>query len=231
MAGEFELDGVVPWGRRLWEYRAFFGLDDMAACAPILDVGAGPSSFAAEAAGEGMCVVAADPLYEMDAAEIGRRFAATREAMCAGMQAARGRFDWRRYGSVEKVVELRERALSLFLADYEAGKAAGRYVAASLPVLPFPDRSFRLALVSHLLFLYGDDFSCSFHLQSLRELARVAEEVRVFPLVNMDGRPSSHLPGICRMLVPAGYEVSREAVGFEFQRGATHMLRVRRLLA
>ena len=39
---EFDLGGVVPWGRRLWEYRAFFGLDEFPPLSPILDAGGGP---------------------------------------------------------------------------------------------------------------------------------------------------------------------------------------------
>ena len=38
---------------------------------------------------------------------------------------------------------------------------------------------------SHLLFSYADRLDRAFHVASLRELARVGREVRVFPLVPM----------------------------------------------
>jgi len=44
-------------------------------------------------------------------------------------------------------------AMQEFLADYRAGGREGRYMAATLPHLPFADGAFDLALCSHLLFL------------------------------------------------------------------------------
>lgn len=225
---EFDLGGVVPWGRRLREYRAFFGLGDLASLAAILDVGGGPASFAAEAAKEGANVVAADPIYALRPEEIACRFEETAEAMRTGMRRAAYRFNWKQYGSEAAVHRLRREALELFLADYEEGKARGRYVPASLPSLPFADGSFRLALVSHLLFLYGDELDFGFHLASIRELLRIAEEVRIFPLINLDGLPSSHLPGVMSDLRRDGAVAELVRVPFEFQRGATRMLRLRR---
>lgn len=225
---EFELEGIVPWGRRFAEYEAFFALADFRFSGPVLDAGGGPSSFAAEAHARGIEVVAADPLYRFTGEEIERRFERTAEAMRAGMRRAAYRFNWKHYGSEEGVHRLRREALALFLADYDAGKQEGRYVTAALPALPFADGHFRLALVSHLLFLYGDKLGFAFHLAALRELLRVADEVRVFPLMNLDGLPSSHLPGVMRVLREEGAKMELAEVPFEFQRGATRMLRARR---
>lgn len=227
-AREFELGGVVPWGRRLSEYRAFFALDELASGSPILDAGGGPSSFAAEAREMGARVVAADPIYALYSNDIRLRFEETAEAMRTGMRRASYRFNWSYYGSEEAVHKLRREALELFLGDFERGKAEGRYIPASLPSLPFESGSFRLALVSHLLFLYGDDLDFGFHLASIRELLRVSEEVRIFPLVNLDGLPSSHLPGIMNALWREDVETELVLVPFEFQKGATRMLLVRR---
>ena len=72
--------------------------------------------------------------------------------------------------SIEELGEVRLRAMRTFLDDYDAGKAAGRYVEASLPSLPFADAAFDLALCSHLLFLYSRQFDEAFHVAALREL-------------------------------------------------------------
>jgi hypothetical protein len=45
--------------------------------------------------------------------------------------------------------------MQVFLNDYEQGKAEGRYVDAELPTLPFADKTFDIALCSHLLFVYS----------------------------------------------------------------------------
>ena len=221
---EFDLDGIVPWGRRLLEYQAFFALDDLAGIGPVLDAGGGPSSFAAEAAAAGLRVVAADPIYRFPGEAIAGRFEETAVAMREGLARAACRFNWSYYGSEEAVHRLRQDALALFLSDFEAGKAAGRYVPAALPKLPFADNAFRLALSSHLLFLYGDTLDFNFHVAAMRELLRVAGEVRVFPLFNLDGRPSSHLPGVIRALRSDGARCALREVPFEFQKGARRML-------
>lgn len=225
---EFDLGGIVPWGRRFSEYEAFFGLEGLNRCAPVLDAGGGPSSFAAEARARGIEVVSVDPLYQLPTREIERRFEQTAATMRVEMHRAAYRFNWAFYGSENAVHRLRREALKLFLDDFPAGLAERRYVAASLPVLPFADCSFRLALVSHLLFLYGDQLDFAFHLAALRELLRVALEVRVFPLINLDGLPSSHLPGVMNVLRGEGVEVALVDVPFEFQKGATRMLVLRR---
>jgi SAM-dependent methyltransferase len=227
MLKEFNLDGVVPWGRRFDEYEAFFGLADVPAGASILDAGGGPASFAAEAAARGLDVTAADPIYGVDGEAIRRRFEETAPAMREGMRRAAYRFKWNFYGSEGAVHRRRREALELFLADFERHRGS-RYVEAALPDLPFVDNAYDLALSSHFLFLYGDELDCNFHVAAVRELARVAREVRIFPLINLDGRPSSHLPMVMAELGASGFFPELVTVPFEFQIGATQMLRVRR---
>ena len=62
-----------------------------------------------------------------------------------------------------------------------------------MPALPFADAGFGLALCSRLLFLYSDHLSPDAHVAALRELLRVAREVRVFPLLTLAGEPSPNL--------------------------------------
>ena len=224
---EFDLRGIVPWGRRYDEYADFFAFDELPPTGSILDVGGGPASFAAEAAERGMEVVACDPIYAATGDAIQRRFEETRGDMMAGLRIAQYRFNWKRYGSPDRIESLRRKALDIFLADFETRRRE-RYIPASLPELPFGTDAFQTALCSHLLFLYGDDLDAAFHVAAARELARVAHEVRIFPLLNLDGRPSSHLPIVMDELQEAGLFPQLVAVPFEFQRGATHMLRIRK---
>ena len=88
---------------------------------------------------------------------------------------------------------VRMTAMRAFLDDYAPGRAEGRYLDAGLPSLPFADGAFDLALCSHFLFLYSQQFDAAFHVQSIRELCRVAREVRVFPLLALGAQPSPHL--------------------------------------
>jgi len=55
-----------------------------------------------------------------------------------------------------------------------------------------------------------------------------AKEVRVFPLLTMDGQPSPHLAGVVTELRQAGYHVAVDRVAYEVLRGGNQMLRLSR---
>ena len=83
-----------------------------------------------------------------------------------------------------------------FLDDYETGRQGGRYVFSELPSLPFVDKAFDLALCSHFLFLYTDQLTEKFHVDSVMELCRVAREVRIFPLLALGSSPSRYVDSV-----------------------------------
>jgi hypothetical protein len=76
------------------------------------------------------------------------------------------------------------------------------------------------------LFLYSEHFSEEFHVQSLKELFRVANEVRIFPLLELGAGRSRHLDPVVARLRAKGCAVSIETVGYEFRKGGNQMLRV-----
>jgi hypothetical protein len=91
--------------------------------------------------------------------------------------------------------------------------------------LPFASDSFDLVLCSHLLFTYSEQLSTDFHAASLQELARVAREVRVFPLVTaFTGARSPHLAPVLAGLQAQGLSVEVRSVDYEFQKGGNQML-------
>jgi hypothetical protein len=61
-------------------------------------------------------------------------------------------------------------------------------VQGSLPALPFKRGEFQMALCSHFLFLYSEQFDLDFHLGSVLALCGVAEDVRIFPLTELGSR-------------------------------------------
>src|SRR5262249_54445928 len=106
------------------------------------------------------------------------------------------------------------------------GKSEGRYREAALPLLPFADREFDLALSSHFLFLYSAQFSLEFHVASITEMCRVAGEARIFPLLQLGGARSPHLDAVIETLARRGLRADLVEVPYEFQRGGNRMLRV-----
>ncbi|MFO0899007.1 MAG: hypothetical protein U0836_16405 [Pirellulales bacterium] len=227
-----KLDQVVPWGRTGNEYERMFALDAGDLPRAILGVADGPASFNAEWSARGGRVVSVDPLYVFDAGQIEARFEAVLPRVMEATLATVDAFVWDEMSSVEELERRRRKALSTFLADYEAGRWDGRYLAAGLPHLPLASNRFDLALCSHYLFTYSDLLDADAHLAAIVEMARVAREVRVFPLVDMfAGGPSRHLTTVLERLPAAGLTARIERVPYEFQRGANEMLVVNRLVA
>jgi hypothetical protein len=216
----------VPWGRVLAEYRAMFALDSAEDSASVLDAAAGPASFVAEWSAGGGRAVACDPLYALSKTEIREQLGRARNAVSTVLAADAERFVWRTFSGPETLIETRLVAAERFLADLERAGGEGRYVAGALPSLPFADRAFDLGLCSHFLFLYSEAFSREFHLAALAELTRVAREVRVFPLLAMDGRPSPHLAMVMAELRCSGCSVAVGRVAYEVLRGGNEMLRL-----
>jgi hypothetical protein len=224
----FTLESIVPWGRSFDEYRRMFALGDREMTTRILGCADGPASFNAEATRQGLRVVSCDPLYRFDAAAVRARIAAIFDEMVAQTRQNASEFVWdEAIPSVEALARIRAAAMDVFLDDYERGRREQRYVEAELPSLPFADNAFDLGLCSHFLFLYTKQLSEDFHVAAVRELCRVAGEVRIFPLVALGGASSAHVDPVMQTMRYDGFDVSIEAVPYEFQRGANRMMRIR----
>ncbi|MDE3170100.1 MAG: SAM-dependent methyltransferase, partial [Acidobacteriota bacterium] len=177
----------------------------------------------------GCRVVSADPIYRFSAAQLALRFNETRDTILRKTVVSRENFVWNEIRSIERLGELRMQAMSGFLLDLPRGLSEGRYVTAELPQLPFADSAFDLALCSHFLFTYSDLLSLEFHVESIRELCRVAREARIFPLLpNFAVDRSLHLPPLINHLTADGYLCEIIRVPYEFQRGANEMFRATR---
>ena len=227
----FSIDGVVPWGRTLAEYQAMFGLSATDLRRRILGCGDGPASFNAELSAQGGTVVSVDPLYAFPGPAIERRVEETFAVVMEQVRRNADDFVWTHVPSIAELGRRRMGAMRGFLSDYSSGTAGGRYVEGAVPDLPFADDAFDLALSSHFLFLYSEQFDLAFHLDALREMLRMAGEVRAFPLLQIGGAASPYVPAVIEALSLEGVDAAVEPVSYEFQRGGDHMLRVRHTAA
>ena len=189
----------------------------------LISCGDGPAGFNARLTEQGGNVVSLDPIYEFGTAQIRKRISETYETVMDQMRKNQTDYVWKAIPSIEDLGHVRMSAMNSFLSDFEAGKRERRYVAGELPSLPFNDREFDIALSSHFLFLYSAHLSAEFHLRAIQEMLRVAHEVRIFPLLTLDGKPSSHHDFVARRLSDHGFSIATKRVAYEFQRGGNEM--------
>jgi hypothetical protein len=223
-----QLQEVVPWGRSLDEYRGMFALSETDLRGRLLGCGDGPASFNAEltASGKSQRLVSVDPLYVFSGPEIANRVEQTYETIVSHVKLNHDRYVWTYFSDPDALGAARLNAMKIFLDDYEAGRAEGRYLVGALPRLPFNDGEFDLCLCSHLLFLYSAQLSADFHLASMLEMLRAAQEVRVFPLLDLDLQRSAHLDPVMAELRSANFYAEIVDVPYIFQKGGGQMLRV-----
>jgi hypothetical protein len=218
------LKQIVPFGRLLWEYEAMFALSQSDKKGRILGCGDGPASFNAQMSAQGYRVTSVDPIYCFSTTEIQQRFDQVAPDILAQVRSTPDDWVWSYHKNPDTLLANRQAALEGFLADYEAGLRAGRYLNAELPHLPFADQWFDLALCSHLLFLYSEQLDLAFHIAGVQELCRVAVEVRIFPLLTLAGQASPHIEPVRRVLNSTGIESRIVLVDYEFQKGGNKML-------
>lgn len=225
-----ELAEIVPWGRSFAEYQAMFALEAEDLGKKILGCGDGPACFNAELTARGGDVVSVDPIYTFSHGQIRAKIEEVSPRIMTQVQEKAENYIWKNIRDPEHLQQTRMDSMQRFLDDYRKNGRSGRYISASLPHLPFPDNTFDLALCSHYLFLYSDHVDEAHHILSMKELCRVAREVRVYPLLSMGTNAKSpHLEPVQRTLEAAGITVSVVSVPYEFQKGAREMLVSERL--
>ncbi|NRR20153.1 class I SAM-dependent methyltransferase [Brevibacillus sp. MS2.2] len=232
-AGVYEQVGVAMTCRSYQEYVDMFSLtEEILTKGPILDVGAGASSFTVEACQQGREVIAVDPLYEMKPEEIDTKGKREIEESTQKLAGIAHTLLWEYYGSLGQHQQNRERSLKKFIAAYRADEGIGkRYVSGLLPELPFANDQFSLVLGSHFLFLYHQQFDEQFHLDAINELLRVCQpggQIRLYPLIGLDRKPYSKLPQLMEEIQRFGHTSSLQPTSFRFLVGATHYLEIRK---
>lgn len=223
------LDDILITGRLYEEYIAFFDLDiEKHKGKRVLDCPSGASSFVSSASAKGIDAVGTDILYEFDVDAIKKQGEISIDKIYEDVSWMDG-FNFDFYKSIDNHKKHRQKALSEFHKDYNKEK----YIYNSLPKLNFKDKSFDIVLSSHLLFVYDDRFDYKFHRDSILEMLRVADEVRIFPLVDFKNSHvdeeknfSPYVYQVLDELKEFSYEIKK--VGFEFQPKANYMMVVKK---
>jgi hypothetical protein len=215
-------ENIVPWGRSYTEYVTMFNLTPYFLSKKVLGCGDGPASFNAVGNDFGGKITSIDPLYSLIKKDIEKQIDKSFNEVINQTRVNEDKFNWEMFGNLEGLGRIRMKSMLQFLDDYEQGVEEGRYIAAELPNLPFEDKSFDLALSSHFLFLYSEHLDLQFHRKAIEEMLRVATEVRIFPIVDLNANRSIHIDAIMKIF-PNSVLVK---VNYEFQKGGNQMLKI-----
>ena len=211
----FELKNVVPWGRNLSEYMNMFNLSESDLNKKIISFGDGPASFNFEMDSKGKKCISIDPIYQFNSQELKERFNEVRIEVMKQINSNKDNFVWDVIKTPEDLESIRVKSISDFLTDFEKGKVENRYVCHSLPEkLNFEDKAFELGFSSHFLILYSN-LGLEFHIKAITEMLRLCEEIRIFPILNLNAENSIILEDIIAFFEPK-YGLIFEKVNYEF---------------
>ncbi|WP_456278782.1 SAM-dependent methyltransferase [Bacillus sp. AK128] len=225
---KLDLERIIFIGRTFEEYLEMFSLsEEELQGKKILDCPAGACSFTAVGNKLGLDVTACDIAYYHSGEVLKNKGLQDIEHAMEHIQKARRNYKWDYFKDIDSLRNHRLSALLNCASDMR--ESSERYVPVTLPLLPFKNEEFDILLSAHFLFMYADRLDYQFHIETLNELMRVTkEEVRIFPLVDLEGKRYNHLDSIISYLIDNGCKIEEVRVPYEFQKNANSMLKIKK---
>ena len=216
------LKDTVLLGRNFNEYVRMFNLNEDLLSYKILDVASGVSSFCAEGNAKGYDITASDKIYNLKPEEIEEKCKKDLDIMEMHLKEKfKNNFIWNEFKTIEEWKKTRERTYKTFIEDYKINRE--RYIYTIYPKTNFKDDEFAISLVGHFLLLYDNIFDYKFHKETIDELLRISEEIRIFPILNLRGEKSVFLGKIMNE-----YNTKIEKTNYEFMKGGNKVLIIKR---
>ncbi|WEG14509.1 SAM-dependent methyltransferase [Pullulanibacillus sp. KACC 23026] len=225
---KLDLERIIFIGRTYEEYLDMFLLSgEELQGKRILDCPAGACSFTAVGNKSGLDITACDIAYYHSFEDLKNKGLQDINHAMENMEKAKSNYKWNYFNDIEDLRKHRLSALQDCANNME--KNSERYIPVTLPSLPFKDEEFDILLSAHFLFMYADRLNDQFHRETLNELLRVTkEEIRIFPLVDLEGRRYEPLDKTISFLVGIGCTVEEVKVPYEFQTNANSMLKIKK---
>ena len=92
--------------------------------------------------------------------------------------------------------------------------------------VPFEENAFDIGLSSHFLLMYTS-LGYEFHIQAIREMLRVCREVRIFPMVDLDGEKTGLAEKVLSFFAKS-YSLEIQNTEYEFQKGGNKLLIIKK---
>lgn len=216
----------VLWGHHFSEYMDMFDLSEPSVGQKLLEFACGPTVVNQELSQKRISVTSCDPWFTSDVMQMRENFFQLFDEQVEKMKAHPERFNVDKYGGMETFIAKRRQGMERFFADYPQGLAQGRYQGVDGIHLPFKNASFDLAVCSNYLFANIPEQGLEFQLAWINELARVAVEVRFYPLTDKKGEVSELLGPVLLSLQQQGYQAAIQEVPFRLLPASKAMLKI-----
>lgn len=225
MKSNFKIKDPIFTARSYFEYLKMFNLNlENLKGKTILDCAAGASSFTANMTQKGFNVKAADILYDKEPQFLKKKCENHLNILVEALSKIENHFKWDFFKDLDELKDHRIKAQNEFLEDYKKYRNI-KYIKSDLKSLPFNDNSFSLILCSHLLFIYDHRLSYIFHINVIKEMIRVSNEIRLYPLVKHERKKSEFLFQIIEDLEKiVDFEIIE--VDYEFRKGGNELLKI-----
>lgn len=225
---KLDLERIVFIGRTFEEYLNMFSLSvKELEGKKILDCPAGACSFTALGNKAGLDITACDIAYYHSVDDLENKGLQDIDHAMEQMESAKNNYVWDFFKDIKGLRNHRLSALKDCANDMR--KSSERYVPVTLPSLPFKDEEFDVLLSAHFLFMYADRLDYQFHISTFNELLRVTkEEIRIFPLVDLEGKRYDRLDKLISYLNGKGCKVEEVKAPYQFQENANSMLKIRK---
>lgn len=217
---------LVLWGHDLDEYREMFELSDAQLSAKLLELGSGPTAVNGQLTQLGGHITSCDQLFSKDINELKKHVNDEFNFMMEEIRQDQSMFNWDAYGSIDNFFAKRRQGIESFFCDYNQDLEQKRYQAITDDQLPFDDFQFDLAFCSHYLFANIDNQDVEHHVNVIKEMCRVAQEARIFPLIDRFTNVSELLGPVLLQLQQANFGVEVKQVNYSLQEKGNAMLRV-----
>ena len=185
------------WGFHADEYQGMFDLSEIQMHDSILEYGCGATALNYQAYQSGRNnIISMDPWFGLDKSMLEKKTHSSFEKKYIEILSQPQSVDAIHGSELDELLQYRRAGVECFLQDYERGRADQRYIECLGTLIPFENNKFTYALSSHFIFDHIGAIKQA--IEHICELARVANEVRIFPLNDLQGSPS---PGLAHVLL------------------------------
>jgi hypothetical protein len=211
----FILENAVPWGRTRAEYIKMFSLSEMDLIKKIAGFGDGPASFNYESTIVGGNITSFDIIYQFTKEQIEEQVYKAKDTILKQLRNNMQNYNWSEIKDINVLEEMRMNTMRLFLNDFDKGKNEGRYIYHELPnKTKFQENTFDIGLSSHFLLIFTG-LGYDFHIQTINEMLRICKEIRITPIVDLNGRQSELTEKIIEYYIKT-YKVELVTTSYEF---------------